>query len=176
MRRFIDGYYNLLTVLLGISVGLLVIPVTLQMIARFTALIPAWIWTEEMARFLFIWMVMLGAMIGVRDGTHFDVDVWPEFKPRTNAKFRIVSTIFILVFALIFVWYGIKFVQFGWNQTSELADLPMTYIFIAWPLTGFTWLLFGGQRILRDIRFLRFGPGPGDEPPKERELGVGSVV
>ena len=81
-------------------------PVTLQMISRFTALIPAWIWTEEMARFLFIWMVMLGAMIGVRDGTHFDVDVWPELKPRTNALLRIVSMVFVLVFALVFVWYG----------------------------------------------------------------------
>ena len=62
------------------TVGILIVPVTLQMISRFTALIPAWIWTEEMARFLFIWMVMLGAMIGVRDGTHFDVDVWPELQ------------------------------------------------------------------------------------------------
>ena len=121
------------------------------MIARFTSWIPHWIWTEEMARFLFIWMVMLGAMIGVRDGTHFDVDVWPELKPRTNALLRIVSMVFVLVFALVFVWYGIKFVQFGWNQTSELADMPMTYIFVAWPLTGFTWLLFGGERILRDL-------------------------
>jgi TRAP-type transport system small permease protein len=176
MRRFIDGYYDFLTVLLGISVGLLVIPVTLQMIARFTALIPAWIWTEEMARFLFIWMVMLGAMIGVRDGTHFDVDIWPEQKARTNAVFRIISTIFVLIFALVFVWYGIKFVQFGWNQSSELADMPMTYLFISWPLAGFTWLLFGGERILRDIHFLRFGPGPDDDQPKERELGIGSVV
>jgi TRAP-type C4-dicarboxylate transport system permease small subunit len=176
MRKIIDGYYNLLTVLLGLSVGLLIVPVTLQMISRFTALIPAWIWTEEMARFLFIWMVMLGAMIGVRDGTHFDVDIWPEMNRRKNAIFRIVSTVFILIFALVFVWYGIKFVQFGWNQSSELADMPMTYIFIAWPLTGFTWLLFGGERILKDIRYLRFGPGPGDEVKEERELGVGSVV
>ena len=85
MRKFIDGYYWLLNVLLGISVGVLIVPVTLQMIARFTDLIPPWIWTEEMARFLFIWMVMLGAMVGVRDGTHFDVDVWPELEPRVNA-------------------------------------------------------------------------------------------
>ena len=104
-----------------------------------------------MARFLFIWMVMLGAMIGVRDGTHFDVDVWPELKPRDNALLRIVSMIFVLVFALVFVWYGIKFVQFGWNQTSELADLPMAWIFVAWPLTGFTWLLFGIERLLHDM-------------------------
>ena len=143
MRKFIDGYYRLLNVLLGASVGILIVPVTIQMISRFTALIPAWIWTEEMARFLFIWMVMLGAMIGVRDASHFECDVWPELKPRANALLRIVSTVFVLVFALVFVWYGIKFVQFGWNQTSELADMPMTWIFVAWPLTGVTWLLFG---------------------------------
>ena len=71
MRKLIHGYAWLLNMLLGVSVGLLVVPVTLQMISRFTALIPAWIWTEEMARFLFIWMVMLGAMLGVREATHF---------------------------------------------------------------------------------------------------------
>ena len=155
MRKFINGYYHLLNVLLGVSVGVLILPVTIQMFSRFTQLIPAWIWTEEMARFLFIWMVMLGAMIGVRDGTHFDVDLWPELTARTNAKFRIVSTIFILVFALIFVWYGIKFVQFGWNQTSELADLPMWLIFIAWPLTGLSWLMFLIEAFVRDIGLYR---------------------
>ena len=49
---------------------------------------------------------------------------------------------FVLVFALVFVWYGIKFVQFGWNQNSELAELPMAFIFVAWPLAGLTWVLF----------------------------------
>jgi TRAP-type C4-dicarboxylate transport system permease small subunit len=152
MGRFIDVYYRLLNVLLGLTVGILVVPVTLQVIARFTNLIPHWIWTEEMARFLFIWMVMLGAMIGVRDGTHFDVDVWPELKPRTNALLRVVSDFCVLVFALMFCWYGIKFVQFGWDQSSELAEMPMVYIFVAWPLTGVTWLLFLGPRLRRDLR------------------------
>lgn len=175
MRRLIDGYHALLNVLLGASVAALVLPVTLQIVARFTELIPHWIWTEEMARFLFIWMVMLGAMVGVRDGTHFDVDVWPELRPRANAVLRIVSMIFVLLFALVFVWYGVKFVQFGWNQTSELADMPMTYIFIAWPLTGLTWLLFGGERLIADYRFLRYGVLPADAP-QTRELGTGSVV
>ena len=175
MRRFIDVYYRLLNVLLGLTVGILVVPVTLQIIARFTKLIPHWIWTEEMARFLFIWMVMIGAMVGVRDHTHFDVDVWPELKPRTNALLRIVSGVFVLIFALVFVWYGIKFVQFGWDQTSELADLPMTYIFIAWPLTGLTWLLFGGERLLLDLHITRRRPGD-DDVDKPRDIGTGSVV
>ena len=107
MLKFIDGYYRLLSVLLGVSVGTLVIPVTIQMISRFTELIPAWIWTEEMARFLFIWMVMLGAMIGVRDASHFECDVWPELKPRANVLLRMVSNVFVLVFALVFIWSGV---------------------------------------------------------------------
>ena len=175
MRRFVNGYYQLLNVLLGVSVAILIVPVTLQMISRFTQLIPAWIWTEEMARFLFIWMVMLGAMIGVRDGSHFDVDVWPELKPRANALLRIVSMVFVLLFALVFVWYGIKFVQFGWNQTSELADMPMTWIFVAWPLTGVTWLLFGFERLRSDLRIMIDGPGP-DMDVRSRDIGTGSVV
>lgn len=175
MRKFIDGYYRLLSVLLGASVGILVVPVTIQMISRFTALIPAWIWTEEMARFLFIWMVMLGAMIGVRDGSHFDVDVWPELKPRVNAMLRIVSMIFVLLFALVFIWYGFKFVQFGWSQTSELADMPMGWLFVAWPLTGITWLLFGAERLRTDLRIARRGLAPGDEPPPH-DPAQGSVV
>ena len=176
MRRLIDAYTHLLNVLLGISVGVLIVPVTLQMTARFTTLIPPWIWTEEMARFLFIWMVMLGAMVGVREGTHFDVDVWPELAPRTNAALRLVSMVFVLVFALVFVWYGVKFLQFGWNQTSELADLPMVWIFAAWPLTGLTWLVFGFERLRNDLRILRFGPSPGDEPPSRDQPPAGSVV
>jgi TRAP-type C4-dicarboxylate transport system permease small subunit len=175
VRKFIDGYYRLLNVLLGVSVGTLVLPVTIQMISRFTALIPAWIWTEEMARFLFIWMVMLGAMIGVRDASHFEVDVWPELKPRANALLRIVSLVFVLAFALVFIWYGIKFVQFGWNQTSELADLPMTWIFVAWPLTGVTWLVFGIPRLLADIRILRYGPTP-EDVAVARDISTGSLI
>ncbi len=154
MRKLIDGYYRLLTWLLVTTVAVLVIPVSIQIFARYTALIPAWIWTEEMARFFFIWMIMIGAMVGIRDGAHFDVDLWPVLKPRANAMLRIASNIFVLVFALVFIWYGIRFVQFGWDQTSELAELPMAWIFVAWPMAGFTWVLFLGERFLADLRII----------------------
>jgi TRAP-type transport system small permease protein len=168
MRRLTDAYSRLLDVLLGISVAALMLPVTIQIVARYTALIPAWIWTEEMARFLFIWMVMLGAMIGVREGTHFEVDVWPRLSDRGNALLRIVTYVFILVFAWVFVWYGVQFVQFGWNQSSELAEMPMAYIFVAWPLAGITWLLFLAERLRSDLRILRGDATAADFlPPRE---------
>ena len=157
MRRLIDIYYRLLNLLLVVTVAILVIPVTIQILSRHTELIPSWIWTEEMARFFFIWMIMIGAMVGIRDGAHFDVDLWPELGARADALLRIVADVFVLVMALVFVWYGIRFVEFGWNQTSELAELPMGWIFVAWPLAGFTWVVFLGERFLAHARRLARG-------------------
>ena len=157
MKKILDGYLKLMRWLMVASVAILMVPITMQVISRYTALIPSYIWTEELSRFVFIWMVMLGAMIAVRDGTHFDVDVWPKLKPRPNAMLRIVTNLLVLVFALVYVYWGIEFVQFGWNQSSELAELPMTYIFIAWPLAGITWVLFLGEQFLADIRTIAAG-------------------
>src|SRR6266516_6229489 len=152
MTRLIAAYCRLLTWLMAATVAILVVPVSLQIVARYTQAIPSYIWTEEMSRFLFIWMVMLGAMIGVREGTHFEVDIWPELGRRANAALRIVSHLFVLVFALVFLFWGIKFVEFGWHQESELAELPMPFIFIAWPLAGATWVIFLGEIFLDNIR------------------------
>ncbi len=160
MKKILDGYLKLLRWLMVASVAILMVPITMQVISRYTALIPSYIWTEELSRFVFIWMVMLGAMIAVRDGTHFDVDVWPKLKPRPHAMLRIVTNLLVLVFALVYVYWGIEFVQFGWNQSSELAELPMTYIFIAWPLAGVTWVLFLGEQFLADIRTIAAGDAP----------------
>jgi len=137
------------------TVAVLIVPVTLQIIARYTALIPSWIWTEELSRFLFIWMVMLGAMIGIREHTHFEVDVWPDLSPRANALLRIVSHVLVLIFALVFIWWGIEFVRFGWDQLSELAELPMPWIFAAWPIAGITWVIFLGESFVDSWRVLK---------------------
>jgi TRAP-type C4-dicarboxylate transport system permease small subunit len=154
VKKVIDWYHRLLSWLMVATVAILIVPVTLQIIARYTELIPSWIWTEELSRFLFIWMVMLGAMIGIREHTHFEVDVWPDLGPKQTALLRIVSNVFVLVFALVFVWWGIEFVRFGWDQLSELAELPMPWIFMAWPLAGITWVLFLGESFLANWRVL----------------------
>src|SRR5262245_25263474 len=105
MRKLIDGYCRLLTWLMVETVATLVVPVSLQIVSRYTQLIPSYIWTEELSRFLFIWMVMLGAMIGIKEGTHFEVDVWPELGRRANALLKIVSNLFVLIFALVYLYW-----------------------------------------------------------------------
>ena len=154
MRKLIAWYHRLLTWLLVGSVAVLIIPVSLQIFSRYTDLIPSYIWTEELARFMFIWMIMIGAMVGIREGSHFEVDVWPRLGARAGAALKLVSALFVLVFALVFLWWGIEFTRFALKRNSELAELPLWMIHVAWPLAGLTWLLFLGEQMLDNLRIL----------------------
>ena len=153
-RRLTRWYGTLLSWLLVASVAILIVPVSLQIFSRYTALIPAYIWTEEMARFCFIWSILLGAMVGIREGTHFVVDLWPKMDDRAQALLRLVSSVFVLVFALVFLWWGIDFTRFAFNRISELAELPLWLIHIPWPIAGATWILFLGERAWDDLRIV----------------------
>jgi TRAP-type C4-dicarboxylate transport system permease small subunit len=153
-RQFTRFYAALLSWLMVLSVAILVVPVTLQIISRYTALIPSYIWTEEMARFLFIWTIMIGAMIGVRESAHFEVDVWPELPRRGEALVRIAARLGVLAFAIVFLVAGYQFTRFAWYRTSELADLPLWMIHIAWPTAGLTWIVFLGEQFVDEFKIL----------------------
>jgi TRAP-type C4-dicarboxylate transport system permease small subunit len=158
-RKFTARYARLLSWVLVASVAILIIPVSMQIFSRTIPLIPAYIWTEEMARFLFVWSIMIGAMIGIREGTHFEVDVWPDMGPRATAAVKLVSGLFIMAFALVFVWWGWEFTWSARNRFSELAELPLWMIHLAWPLAGFTWVVFQAEHLYDNARALM-----GDKP------------
>ena len=75
-------------------------------------------------------------MIGVRESTHFEVDLLPRLPPRGEAAARLLGRLGVLVAACIFVTAGIEFARFAWKRTSELADLPLSLIHVAWPVDG----------------------------------------
>jgi TRAP-type transport system small permease protein len=155
MTRIVDAYFRLLKFVLTVLLFLLVIPVTLQIVARYTEFIPRYIWTEEAARFLFIWIIMLGASIAVRDRTHFDVDILP--KPTTR-RWKAISELVvdgaILVIAVVFLAYGWGYAAFGYSQTSELTGMNMMTMHLAFPLAGATWILFIAERALAALAVL----------------------
>jgi TRAP-type C4-dicarboxylate transport system permease small subunit len=165
LKKILDGYYRLLQVLLTVLMTALIVPVTLQILSRYTGIIPRYIWTEEIARFCFVWIIMIGAMIAVRDGTHFDVNVLPRFPAKLEAALRLFVHFAMLLAALIFVTYGYQFAKFGSIQRSEIASLPMLTIYIAWPLAGATMVLFLLEKFVEDWRILR-----GEIPPPEHEI------
>ena len=156
MKRLLDAYDRFLRLLLTLLMGLLIVPVSMQIFSRYIGLIPRYIWTEEIARFCFIWIIMIGAMIAVRDGSHFTVDLLPAPKtPRGAAAARLFVDFVMALVALIFVIWGWPLVQFGLLQQSEIASLPMITIYIAWPLAGVTWLLFLAEDVVDTLKQLR---------------------
>lgn len=151
MRKLNILIYRLLQVVLTVLIAVMIVPVTLQIASRFFDFIPRYIWTEEVARFCLMWLIMIGATIAVRDGSHFDVDVLPA--PKTahgQAVARMTVHGAMLLVALIFVAFGWRFALFGFDQQSELTGINMLVIHIAWPLAGLCWLSFLLEKLVDD--------------------------
>lgn len=155
MKRIVDAYFRLLQLALTALLFLLVVPVTLQIVARYTEFIPRYIWTEEAARFLFVWIIMIGASVAVRERTHFDVDILPKpTTPRSKALGELVVDCAILVIAVVFVVYGWGYAVFGYSQTSELTGINMATMHVAFPLAGVTWIVFIAERAFAALTLL----------------------
>ena len=152
----INGYYLVLQWTVTILMGLLIIPVTLQILSRYTGLIPRYIWTEEAARFCFMWIIMVGATIAVRDGTHFDVDILPKAAtPRGQARSRLLVDGLMSIIALAFLYYGFGYAEFGYHQTSELTGINLIWIYGMYVVAGASWMVFLAERILKTLATLR---------------------
>jgi len=154
-KFLLERYYRLLKSLMTLLIGLMVLPVSLQILSRYTGIVPRYIWTEEVARLCFVWIIMLGSMIAVRDGSHFDVDLLPHPKTDRQKGFSmLIVHIGMSLLAMLFVWYGYDFARFGSMQTSEMSGINMLGIYIAFPLAGVTWLLFLMESIVADLRLI----------------------
>lgn len=154
--RVLDGFCSALRVLLAVLMGALAVPVAMQVISRYTGFIPTYLWTEELATFLFVWIVMIGSMVAVWDGTHFDVRVIPDAQ---SPLLRLVQTavvhVAIAIFALLFAVYGIEYTEFGSNQRSVMmrANLAITHVSV--PIAGVVWLVFSAYRLSEAVGVYR---------------------
>src|SRR3990170_2844741 len=104
VKRLIDGIYRGLQFLITLLIGLLLVPVVLQIVSRFTEIIPRYIWTEEVARLCFIWVIMPAPKTA-----------------RGRALARMIRHGMMLLVAFTFVYFGYDFALFGYNQESELT-------------------------------------------------------
>ena len=154
--RALDQLCNGLRVLLGVLIGLLAIPVGMQVLARYTGIIPVYLWTEELATFIFVWAVMIGAMIAVWDQSHFDVRVVPDAK---SPLLKLLQDGFVLTmilgFAFIFAWYGVEYAKFGSIQNSVMMRANMMITYISVPIAGVVWIMFAGYRLYEAIVIYR---------------------
>ena len=137
-----------LRILLGCLMASLAIPVSMQVISRYTGIIPTYLWTEELATFIFVWVVMIGSMIAVWEGTHFDVVITPDAKSPLGALIqKCVVLFFVGTFALLFAWYGIEYAKVGSIQSSVMMRANLLWTYITVPIAGFVWTVFTAYRL-----------------------------
>ena len=152
-RSSLDLYFRLLKVLLTLLMLLMIVPVLLQILSRYSGIIPRYIWTEEIARFCFVWIIMIGSMIAVREESHFRVDLLPQPETDRQAAFgNLIVHVGMMLVAVVFVVYGYEFAEFGFRQHSEMSGINMLSIYVAFPLAGVPWAVFLLERIVVDAK------------------------
>lgn len=107
-------------------------------------------WTEEIARYLLIATVFVGATIGVIKNNHIQVDFFYRYMPRKMGRFMatVVDVLRIAFFAAAAVLTVMMMMRLGSNSRMTMIDLPMNYVY-AVCLAGFAAMAVRSVLVMR---------------------------
>ncbi|MEO0820453.1 MAG: TRAP transporter small permease [Pseudomonadota bacterium] len=115
---------------------LLVIDVWLGVLVRYVLPLPI-TFTEELARYLMIWMALLAVSSGIAHREHIGVAFVFERLPATTRRWLAVgfdAIGFLFFFALF--WYGLSFTERGFSRLTMIYAIPKGYAFAGVPLAA----------------------------------------
>lgn len=117
----------------------LVVSVSWQVVSRYVFASPS-SWTEEVARFLLIWVGVLGAAYAFRTGVHLGLDVLPKKLEGASAQaLKLFTLLAVMVFAVaVLIIGGGGLVALTWElkQYSAVLGLPIAYVYSVIPIAG----------------------------------------
>lgn len=91
--KFLDVLEKVEKAILAVTVGIMVIIIAYQVIMRYI-FAHANSWSEELARYLFIYDVMIGAAIAIRRNSHLQIDILINLmKPKVRTILTIIATL-----------------------------------------------------------------------------------
>ena len=101
-------------------------------------------WSDELTRFLLIWISFLGMSVGVRRGAHPGIDSLVRgLSPRTARIVFSCAAVLSLLFFAVMVIYGEVLILRTWPQRSPSMGLRMTVPYLAVPVAGLLMLFHG---------------------------------
>jgi len=139
-------------------ISIITVCVSVQVFVRYVLQKPLFLWSEELARFLLIWMVFLGIGVGVKNDAHFSMDILPPLLGRRwGAILRLFNDLCMGVILVLLVLAGLRFSWFGMFQNSPNLEILMVWIFISIPIGGILSLTYLVERMQQRIRDFRGG-------------------
>ncbi len=134
--RILDAVLTRALILLMLA---LVGAVLWQVFSRYLFASPS-SWTEEVARFLLIWISLLGAVWAFRTGMHLGLDILPKKLTGGAAQaLKLFTLAMVLLFSgTVLVYGGASLVSMTWElrQYSAVLGLPMAFVYIVIPVSG----------------------------------------
>ena len=136
LAKFVDMALRTLLVVLVVA---LVSSVAWQVMSRYLLSDPS-PWTEELARFLLIWIGMLGASLAFRERAHLGLELLPAKLEGMSATMLRFFTLAVIAFfaATVLIAGGGNLVSLTWElrQYSAVLGMPIAWVYSVVPLTG----------------------------------------
>ena len=116
ITRLINGYFHLLKIVIVLCLALMVILVFGNVALRY-ALNTGITVSEEVSRFLFVWLTFLGAIIAMREHGHLGMDMLVRRLPATGKKACLVVSLLLMLYVTWLLLQG------SWQQTLINIDV-----------------------------------------------------
>lgn len=164
MSTISNAVEKIIRIAAGVLLIVLSANVFIQVLSRQVFRIPT-VWTDEIARFSFIWMTMLGAALQVKHKSHYAVSmfIYAIKNQKTLKIIHIVIYILMLCLALTLVWYGIEYSITGYGRYSTSIEIRMIWIFSAIPVGGLLMSFFLIQLIVDECMSKNIQPEEDDK-------------
>lgn len=131
MRKVVRAIELFLDRCLMVLFVTMVAAIVWQVFARYVLERPT-VWSEELARFLVVWVTMLGSALAIRRNGHVTVTVFVELMPPWLQRVvGIVRDGLVVSMAGLLAYYGYGFALAGGRRTSSGLDVPMLYPYAA---------------------------------------------
>lgn len=138
---WLDGWVaRLEAAFIVLLVTLLTAVTAAQVVTRYVLGNPL-IWSEEAARYLFVWVSMIGAALALREGGHFGLDMLIRRMPRLKPVLAPTVTIVVIVFLVVLLKTGIDETQLASMQFAMTFNMRMQWAYLALPV-GAVLMLF----------------------------------
>ncbi len=173
MKKLIRFYNKLEENVLIFSLVVTVVLIFAQVVMRkvFNASLT---WSEELARYLFIWQIWLGTSIGYRDGKHISISlIRDKLKGKGVAAYDLLSALILLAFCIFLIYMGWAMVQrlFATNYLSAALRMPVAFVYLSLPFSALAVALRILAKMVKDVKLL-FGMG---NQPLNLNKGEGGV-
>lgn len=114
----------------------MLVALTYQIVARYIFNAPP-VWTEEFSLASFTWIVLIMGSVGVREGFHVTLDLWPAHLPTwVNAALTRGVQVLTGIIGLILLQSGWAYVQDTRGQVSAAIAYPIEALHAAAPVCG----------------------------------------